>query len=106
MAQEKNKLKPDLYEKGGGGNDKRRGPRFSIYWIYAFVAIILIAYNVLNYGYADVQTVTEQEFKENMLKQGDVAKIDKVRNKELVRIYIKPASLNKDYYRQKFTKQL
>ena len=65
MAQEKNKIKPDLYEKGSG-NDKgnRRGPRFSIYWIYAFVAIILIAYNVLNYGYADVQTVTEQEFKE------------------------------------------
>ena len=27
----------------------------------------------LNYGYADVQTVTEQEFKENMLKQGDVS---------------------------------
>ncbi len=108
MAQEKNKLKPDLYEKGSGGNDKgnRRGPRFSIYWIYAFVAIILIAYNVLNYGYADVQTVTEQEFKENMLKQGDVAKIDKVRNKELVRIYIKASSLNKDYYRQKFTKPL
>ncbi len=105
MAQEKNKTKPDLYEKGG--NDKgRRGPKFSIYWIYAFVAVILIAYNVLNYGYADIQTVTEQEFKENMLKQNDVAKIDKVRNKELVRIYIKPGSLNKDFYREKFSKPL
>lgn len=107
MAQEKNKIKPDLYEKGGG-NDKggRRGPRFSIYWIYAFVAIILIAYNVLNYGYADVQTITEQEFKNDMLKQGDVAKIDKVTNKELVRVYIKPGSLSKPYYREKFTKPL
>jgi ATP-dependent metalloprotease FtsH len=106
MAQEKNKLKPDLYEKGGGGSDKRKGPRFSIYWIYAFVAIILIAYNVLNYGYADVQTITEQEFKNDMLKQGDVAKIDKVSNKDLVRVYIKASSLNKDYYRQKFQKPL
>ena len=105
MAQEKNKLKPDLYEKGGG-NDKgnRRGPRFSIYWIYAFVAIILIAYNVLNYGSADVQTITEQEFKNDMLKQGDVAKIDKVTNKELVRVYIKPGSLSKPYYHEKFPK--
>ncbi len=106
MAQEKNKIKPDLYEKGGGNDKGRKGPRFSIYWIYALVAIVLIAYNVLNYGSADVQTVTEQEFKVNMLKPGDVAKIDKVRNKELVRIYIKASNLNKDYYRQKFTKQL
>jgi cell division protease FtsH len=107
MAQEKNKMKPDLYEKGGG-NDKggRRGPRFSIYWIYAFVAIILIAYNVLNYGYADVQTITEQEFKTDMLKQGDVAKIDKVTNKELVRVYIKPGSLSKPFYQEKFPKPL
>jgi cell division protease FtsH len=107
MAQENNKMKPDLYERGGG-NDKgqRRGPRFSIYWIYAFVAIILIAYNVLNFGYADVQTITEQEFKEKMLKEGDVAKIEKVRNKEVVRVYIKPGSLNKEFYREKFAKPL
>src|SRR6266481_6334633 len=98
MPQENNKLKPDLYERGGGGNDKgpRRGPRFSIYWIYAFLAIILIAYNVLNFSNPDIQTTTEQEFK-NMLKDGDVAKIDKIRNKQVVRVYIKDGSLNKDY---------
>jgi len=100
MAQENNKMKPDLYEKGGNDKGPRRGPRFSIYWIYAFVAIILIAYNVLNLGYADIQTITEQEFKEKMLKTGDVAKIDEVRNKELVRVYIKADSLDKPYYHQ------
>jgi len=105
MAQENNKMKPDLYEKGGNDKGQRRGPRFSIYWIYALVAIVLIAYNVLNIGYADIQTITEQEFKENMLKPGDVSKIDEVRNKELVRVYIKPASLSKDYYQGKFKQQ-
>ncbi len=102
MAQENNKIKPDLYEKGSGDKNPRRGPRFSIYWIYALVAIILIAYNVFNINKPDVQTTTEQEFKEVMLKNGDVDKIDKVRNKELVRVYIKKGSLNKDFYRSKF----
>ncbi len=102
MAQENNKIKPDLYEKGGGDKTPRRGPRFSIYWIYALVAVVLIAYNVFNFNKPDVQTTTEQEFKDVMLKNGDVEKIDKVRNKELVRVYIKKESLNKDFYRSKF----
>jgi AFG3 family protein len=102
MAQENNKIKPDLYDKGNGDKTPRRGPRFSIYWIYALVAVILIAYNVFNINKPDVQTTTEQEFKEQMLKDGDVDKIDIVRNKDLVRVYIKKDALNKDFYRSKF----
>jgi cell division protease FtsH len=108
MAQENNKTKPDMYDRGGSGNEKtpRRGPRFSIYWIYALVAIILIAYNVFNFNKPDVQTTTEQEFMEKMLKNDDVDKIDKVRNKELVRVYIKKESLNKEFYRDKFRQNI
>jgi len=101
MAQD-NKIKPDMYDKGSGDKSSRRGPRFSIYWIYALVAIILIAYNVFNINKPDVQTTTEQEFKEQMLKAGDVEKIDVVRNKDLVRVYIKKDALNKEFYRDKF----
>src|ERR1700759_826457 len=102
MAQDNNKIKPDLYDKSGGDKSPRRGPRFSIYWIYALVAVILIAYNVFNINKPDVQTTTEQDFKEQMLKAGDVDKIDIVRNKDLVRVYIKKESLNKEFYRDKF----
>ncbi|MEP6464995.1 MAG: ATP-dependent zinc metalloprotease FtsH [Parafilimonas sp.] len=102
MAQENNKIKPDLYDKGDGDKTPRRGPRFSIYWIYALVAVSLIGYNVFNINKPDVQTTTEQAFKENMLKNGDVDKIDIVRNKDLVRVYIKKDALNKEFYRSKF----
>lgn len=104
MAQENNnKNKPDMYDRGSGGGDKnpRRGPRFSIYWIYALVAVILIAFNVFKLNSPDIITTTEQEFKEKMLKDGDVQKIDKVRNKELVRVYIKQESISKDFYKGK-----
>ncbi|HEX5154003.1 MAG TPA: ATP-dependent zinc metalloprotease FtsH [Parafilimonas sp.] len=106
MAQENNKNnnnKPDMYERGGNEKPQRRGPRFSIYWIYALVAIILIAFNVFKFSAPDIQTTTEQEFKEKMLKDGDVSKIDKVRNKELVRVYIKQESLSKSFYANKFS---
>ena len=77
MAQENNKSKPDLYERGGSGDKTpRRGPRFSIYWIYALVAVVLIGFNVFKTGNPDLITTTEQEFKDQMLKNGDVYKID------------------------------
>src|SRR4030095_7859732 len=105
MAQENNKNKPDLYERGGNEKPQRRGPRFSIYWIYALVAIILIAFNVFKFSTPDIQPTNEQEFKETMLKDGDVSKIDKVGNKNLVRVYIKPESLSKSFYLNKFKQQ-
>src|SRR6516164_6805220 len=106
MAQENNKTKPDMYERGGNEKHPRRGPRFSIYWIYALVAIILIAYNVFNFNKPDVQSTTEQEFKEKMLKTGDVDRIDIISNKDLVRVYIKKGSLTKDFYHDKFRQNL
>ncbi len=85
------------------GDDKgqRRGPRFSIYWIYAIIAVILIGYNFFSLS-PDVTRTNEQEFKQKMLAAGDVEKLDLVRNKELVRVYIKKDSLNKAFYQDKF----
>lgn len=102
MAQDNNKNKPDQFDKGNGDKSPRRGPRFSIYWIYALVAITLIAVNIFKFNKPDVLATTEQDFKERMLKDGDVLKIDKVSNKKLVRVYIKQESLSKDFYRSKF----
>ncbi|MFT4156063.1 ATP-dependent zinc metalloprotease FtsH [Parafilimonas sp.] len=106
MAQDNNKNKPDIFDKGNGDKSPRRGPRFSIYWIYAIVAITLIAVNVFKFNSPDVLTTTEQDFRDKMLKDGDVLKIDKVRNKELVRVYIKPESLSKEYYKAQFKQPL
>src|SRR6478735_5342962 len=98
MAQENNKTKPDVYEKGSNDKD-RRGPRFSIYWIYALIAIGLIGARFFSTESAPTKQITEQQFKQSMLKEGDVAKIDKIRNKQLVRVYIKPESLSKPLYK-------
>src|SRR3982750_156347 len=105
MAQDDKKVKKDFRNIPGippNGEDKsgRKGPRFSIYWIYAIIAVILIAANLFNMSPDAVRT-TELEFRQQMLAKGDVEKLDLIKNKELVRVYIKSESLGKPYYTNK-----
>ncbi|WP_153797072.1 ATP-dependent zinc metalloprotease FtsH [Foetidibacter luteolus] len=106
MAQEDKKNRPNFLDRGNGNNEdkgQRKGPRFSIYWIYALIAVILIGYNVFNMKAVDIAKTNEKEVFEKMVQQGDVEKLDLVRNKFLVKVYIKEDSLKtKSFYLQKF----
>ncbi|PWT71387.1 MAG: AAA family ATPase [Bacteroidetes bacterium] len=91
---------------GGDDNNSRKGPRFSIYWIWGIIAAILLAFNFLGFSPDAHHLDSEQEFKKNMLEQGDVAKLVLVTNKNLVRVYIKKDSLDKPFYKEKLGKSL
>src|SRR4028119_2364747 len=104
MVQEDKKIKKDFRNIPGmpQGDDKpgRKGPKFSIYWIYGIIAVVLIGANLFNMT-ADAVKTTELEFRQQMLAKGDVEKLDLIKNKELVRVYIKSESLGKPFYTQK-----
>ncbi len=104
MAQDNKKNKPLLPPNGSA--PKKTPPKFSVYWIYALIIIFLLGYQIMNLGTADSMQVTELEFRQNMLQQGDVAKLDLVKNKELVRVYIQKDSLTKPYYKEKFNRPI
>ncbi len=104
MAQDDKNIKPNPIDRGGDDKNPRKGPRFSIYWIYAVIAVGLIGYNLLVRSTPDTATTTESEFFQHMLLQGDVTKIDLVKNKDIVRVYINSDSLNKPYYKDKLQK--
>jgi len=76
-------------------------PKFNIYWIYGLIAISLLSARFFQMA-PDITTTTEQEFKQVMLLHGDVERLDFVDNKQIVRVYIKPDSIEKDFYVQKF----
>jgi AFG3 family protein len=84
-------------------NNPRKGPRFSIYWIWGIIAAVLIGFNIFGGVFApDAHRLdSEQDFRNNMLEKGDVAKLVLVTNKNLVRVYIKKDSLDKPYYKDK-----
>ena len=108
MIQDDKKTKTDFRNIPGipSGDDKpsRRGPKFSIYWIYGIIAIVLIGANFFSMSPDAVRT-TELEFRQEMLAKGDVEKLDLVKNKELVRVYIKSESLSRPFYIQKLKRQ-
>ena len=87
-------------KKGSPLGDGPKLPKFNIYWIYGLIAISLLSARFFQMA-PEIRLTTEQEFKQVMLFNGDVERIDLVQNKELVRVYIKPDSIGKDFYVQK-----
>ncbi len=98
MAQENKNIRPGSPDKGDGS---RKGPKFSIYWVYAIIAAVLLSAQFMKFA-PELTPTYELEFKQNMLLKGDVERMDFVKNKDKVRVYIKPDSLYKDFYRSKF----
>ncbi|TWW01753.1 ATP-dependent zinc metalloprotease FtsH [Chitinophaga pinensis] len=70
-----------------GDKTPKKGPKFNIYWVYAFIGVALLAMNFANFG-AGPKELSFQEFQLNYLKPGDVDKLVVV-NKKSVEVYIK-----------------
>src|SRR6201985_459373 len=89
---------PRFRPRGDDDNGSRKGPKFSIYWIWGIIAAVLIGFNLFGSFSPDAHQIDELEFRKSMLANGDVEKIDLISNKQLVRVYIKKDSLTKPYY--------
>lgn len=98
MSQENKNARMTGPEKGDG---PRKGPKFNVYWVYAIIAAVLLSAQFMKFA-PELTPTYELEFKQNMLLKGDVERLDLVKNKDKVRVYIKPDSLYKDFYRNKF----
>ena len=74
-----------------GDKSPKKGPKFNIYWVYAFIGVALLAMNFFNFGAAPKE-LSFQEFQLNYLKPGDVDKLVVV-NKKSVEVYVKKERL-------------
>lgn len=88
----KRKISPDNIPPMGDDPQKKKS-KFNIYWIYGIVFLSIIAYNLVR-GVNSTGVETDQQKFYEMVKQGDVEKIKTIRNKKLVRVFIKKDSLN------------
>ena len=73
----------------------RKGPKFSIYWIYAIIFAVLIGFQLFGGPFSSNTTSVDQEYFQQVLKAGDVEKYVVISNRNLVKIYLKKASLPK-----------
>ncbi len=90
-------------EKGGNNYNKgsekspKKGPKFNIYWVYAFIGIALLAMNLVDFGNHPKELSGFKQFQQEYLRSGDVDRLVVV-NKKLVEVYIKKERLNDPKY--------
>jgi len=83
MAENKNKK---------GSNDKAKKPKFNFYWVYGIIVLLLLGLQLLNYSNKTVKKY-EQDFFSDLLPSNNIQKINVVRNKMKVEVFIKDKSL-------------
>lgn len=83
----------------GGDESSRKGPRFNIYWIYGLVLVFLIGYQILQGVTPDATVITDLKFKQEMLSRNHVERVEPVKNKDVVRVYVKKDSLELQQYK-------
>jgi ATP-dependent metalloprotease FtsH len=96
----------------GGGNkkpgDKKPKFTFSLYWIYAILAIAFIAITYSDFGGGVKTLEAPKDFYQDMLLKGHVEKVVIVKRNDEAEIYLKKdsvnATANKAYYEKKLGK--
>jgi AFG3 family protein len=79
---------------GGENNNPRKGPRFSIYWIYAIIFAVLIGFQLFNFS-SSTADINQSDFMD-LLRKEEVAKYTIVSNRNIVRVKLKPEAVQKE----------
>lgn len=95
---------PRMRPRDDSNNSPRKGPRFSIYWVWGAIAAILIGFNLFGSFSPDAKEIDKLQFTNTMLANGDVESFVIVPNKNLVKVTIKQDSLIKPLYKNLLSK--
>ncbi|MCH4896977.1 ATP-dependent zinc metalloprotease FtsH [Marinilabiliaceae bacterium JC040] len=94
MAEE-NKPKNDFNPFGGlKNNGKIKKPKFNSYWIYGIIMLAILATQLFTMG-GGAQETSWKVVQDRIIPNGDLKKVEVIRNKGIVNIYLKPETLEK-----------
>ena len=79
---------------GDDPNQPKKGPRFSIYWIYAIIFAVLIGFQLFGPFSPTMAKTSSMEFR-NMLANGEVAKYTIIDNRKTVKVYLTDSAQKK-----------
>ncbi len=82
--------RPPGDEQGGG----KKGPKFSIYWVYAIIFAVLIGFQLFGSLSSGMAKSNSLEFKQ-MLAEGDIQKYIIIDNRKTVKVYLTTAGIKK-----------
>ncbi len=93
----------------GSGEDPnkapKKGPKFSIYWIYAIIFAVLIGFQFFGPFSPNMAKISSLEFKNILINnRSDVVKYDLIDNKKTVKVYLTKEGVSR--YDQKLEKSV
>jgi cell division protease FtsH len=104
MPQENNRPENKQPRFGGRPDDPapKKGPRFSIYWIYAIIFILLIGFQIFGGALSGNTAKTNALAFKAMVSKGEVSRYTIIDNKKVVRVFLTPQAV--ETYRDKLKK--
>jgi cell division protease FtsH len=85
-----------------GGNKGGKKSSFNFYWIYAVIAVILIAFTLIDWD-GNSKKITVNEFEDRLLDSGYVDHII-IKDKSLVEVYLTDEGLESKFYEENKSK--
>jgi cell division protease FtsH len=78
----------------GGGKEPRKTIKFNIYWVYAIIVAILLGFQLFGRMTPDTLQTSQRVFEDSMLMKGYVERYLIIKNKDLVRVTLKPEAFS------------
>lgn len=110
MSQDSNNRPPRYGNRPPGGDDPnqpgpRKGPRFSIYWIYAIIFALLIGFQVFGPFSPNMAKISSLDFRNMLAKNStDISKYVIIDNRKTVKVYLTPEG--KEHYGDQLKKSV
>ena len=80
-------------------NTNPKKPKFSSWWIYGIIAIVLIGFQFIGSGNLSNQEKTTTSELQEYLRNGDVEKIMIITNARQAKVFLTPEAMNKDVHK-------
>lgn len=90
---------------GHSNNTNPKGRKFNFNILFIIIVVGLIGFNLFGSYAPDTRSISELQFRTEMLQKGDVEKINPILNKGYVLVTIKHDSLQKKFYQNLLGKQ-
>ena len=81
-------------DNSGNKKDPKKIVKFNIYWVYGLIVAVLIGFQFFRGFTPDALPTSQVAFEDSMLMKGFVEKYVIIRNKELVRVTLKPIAFS------------
>ena len=86
------------FDNSNGNNSGGGGFKFNIYWLYLLVVVVIVGFSLFN-PMGGTKKIDEFEQLTNLVKEGEVERIDNVLDQGIANVYLNKNALEKEKFK-------